>query len=57
MVNGIGTSDPCGLNKVLGSKFRVGSRVRQKPEEGRRTYRPKRYEYKNEDNSVKTPEL
>ena len=33
-----------------------GSRVRQTPEEGRRTYRPKRCgnSYKDEDNSPKT---
>ena len=36
--------------------FRVGSRVRQTPEEGRRKYRPKRCEYNNkdEDKSPKT---
>ena len=52
MVNGIRASDPRGLNKGRGSKFRVGFRVRQTPEEGRRTYRPKRCEYnnKNEEN-------
>ena len=57
MVNGIRTVDPRGLNKGRGSKFRVGSRVQQKtPEDGRRTYRPKRCEYdnKDEDNSLKT---
>ena len=45
------------LNKGRGSKFRVGSRVRQvTPEEGRRTHQPKRCEYNNkdEDNSQKT---
>ena len=31
----------CGLNKGCSSKFCEGSRVRQTPEEGRRTYRPK----------------
>ena len=38
------------------SKFREGSRVRQKPEEGRRTYRTKRCgnSNKDEDNSPKT---
>ena len=38
------------------SKFREGFRVRQTPEEGRRTYRPKRYgnNNKDEDNSPKT---
>ena len=37
------------------SKFREGSRVRQTPEEGWRTYRPKRYGNNNtdEDNSPK----
>ena len=29
--------------------FCVGSRVRQTPEEGRLSYRPKRYEYNNKD--------
>ena len=44
------------FNKEHSSKFRVGSRVRQTPEEGRRTYRPKRCENNNkgEDNSQKT---
>ena len=38
------------------SKFREGSRVRQIPEKGRRTYRPKRCGNinKDEDNSPKT---
>ena len=57
MVNGIRTSDPRGLNKGRGSKFRVGSRVRQEtPEEGRWTHQPKRCENNNkdEDNSPKT---
>ena len=42
--------------KGRSSKFSVGSRVRQTPEEGRRTYRPKRCGNKNkdEDNSPKT---
>ena len=59
MVNGI--SDPCGLNRGLnkgrGSKFRVGSLGRQAtPEDGWRTYRSKRCEYKkkDEDNNSKT---
>ena len=45
-----------GINKGRSSKFRVGSRVRQTPEEGLRTYRPKRYGNNNndEDNSLKT---
>ena len=57
MVYEIRTSEPRGLNKEHGSKFRVGSRVRQEtPEEVRRTYRPKRCEYNNkdEDNSLET---
>ena len=40
MASGIRTGDPCGFNKGRSSKFREGSRVRQTPEEGRRTYRP-----------------
>ena len=43
MANGIRTGDPSGFNKERSSKFRVGSRVLQTPEEGRRIYRPKRY--------------
>ena len=55
MANGIRTGDPHGFNKERCSKFREGSRVRQTPEEGRRTYRPKRYNNnKDEDNSPKT---
>ncbi len=56
LANGIRTGDPRGFNKRRSSKFCEGSRVRQTPEEDRRTYRPKRYEYrnKNEDNSLKT---
>ena len=56
MVNGIRTGDPCGFNKGRSSKFREGSRVRQTPEEGRRTYRPKRCGNYNKDegNSPKT---
>ena len=56
MVNGIRTSDPRGLNKGHGSKFRVGSQVRQTPEEAWRTYRPKCCEdnYKDEDKNPKT---
>ena len=55
MVNGIRTGDPRGFNKGRSSKFHEGSRVRQTPEEGRRTYRPKRCRnnYKDEDNSPK----
>ena len=55
MANGIRTGDPCGFNKGRSSKFHEGSRVRQTPEEGRRTYRPKRCgnNNKDEDNSPK----
>ena len=56
MANGIRTGDPRGFNKGRSSKFREGYRVRQTPEEGRKTYRPKRCgnNYKDEDNSPKT---
>ena len=56
MANGIGTGYPRGFNKGRSSKFRVGSRVRQAPKQGRGTYRPKRCgnSYKDEDNSPKT---
>ena len=56
MANGIRTSDPCGFNKGRISKFHEGSRVRPTPEEGRRTYRPKRCgnNNKDEDNNPKT---
>ena len=57
MANGIRTGDPRGFNKGRSSKFREGSRVQQTPEEGRRTYRPKRCgnnnNTKDEDNSPK----
>ena len=45
-----------GFNKGRSSKFCEGSWVRQTPEEGRRTYRPKRCgnNNKDEDNSPKT---
>ena len=56
MANGIRTGNPRGFNKGRSSKFPGGSQVRQKPEEGRRTYRPKRCGNNNEDedNSPKT---
>ena len=56
MVNEIRTGDHRGFNKGRSSKFRVGSRVRHAPEEGRRTYRPKRRgnNNKDDDNSSKT---
>ena len=38
MANGIRTGDPRQFNKGCSSKFRVGSRVRQTPEEGQKTY-------------------
>ena len=55
MANGIRTGDPRGFNKGRSSKFREGSRVRQTPEEGRRTYWPKHCgnNNKDEDNSTK----
>ena len=55
MANGIRTGDPRGLNKGRSPKFSEGSRVRQTPEEGWRTYRPKRCRNNNkdEDNSPK----
>ena len=56
MVNGIRIGNPCGFNKGRSSKFREGCRVRQTPEEGQRTYRPKHCgnNNKDEDNSPKT---
>ena len=56
MANGIRTSDPWGFNKGRSLKFHEGSRVRQTPEEGQRTYCPKRCgnNNKDEDNSPKT---
>ena len=56
MVNGIKTGDPRVFNKGRSSKFRVGSRVQQTPEESRSTYRPKRRRNNNKDenNSPKT---
>ena len=56
MAYGIRSGDPRGFNKGRGSKFREGSRVRQTPEEGQRTYRSKRCgnNNKDEDNSSKT---
>ena len=56
MANGIRTGNPRGFNKSCSSKFHKGSRVRQTPEEDRRTYRLKRCgnSNKDEDNSPKT---
>ena len=50
MANGIRIGNPRGFNKG------EGSRVRQTPEEGWRTYQPKRCgnNNKDEDNSTKT---
>ena len=55
MANGIRTGNPSGFNKGHSSKFCVGSRVQQRPEEGWRTYQPKRYGNNNKDegNSLK----
>ena len=56
MMNRIRTGEPRGFNKGRSSKFRVGFRVRQTPEEGRMIYGPKRCgnNTKDEDNSPKT---
>ena len=58
MANGIRTGDPHGFNKGRSSMFREGSRVRQTPEEGQRTYRLKSCgnsnNNKDENNSPKT---
>ena len=43
------TGHPRGFNKGHSSKFREGSRVRQTPEEGRTTYRPKLRGNNNKD--------
>ena len=51
MANGIRTGDPRCFNKGLSSKFREGSSVRQKPEEGRTTYRPKLCGNNNKDDN------
>ena len=56
MANGIKTGDLRGFNKGRSSKFHEGSRVRQTPEDGQRTYRPKCYgnNNKDEDNIIFT---
>ena len=56
MANGIRTGETRRFNKGRSSMFREGSRVRQTPEEGRRTYRLKRCgnNNKDEDNGLKT---
>ena len=50
------TGDRHGFSKGCSLKFWIDSRVRQIPEEGLQTYRPKRYENNNkdEDNSPNT---
>ena len=54
MANGIRTGETRGFNNGRSSKFREGSQVRQTPEKGRRTYRPKRCGNNNENNNPKT---
>ena len=56
MANGMRISDSCGFNKGCSLRFRVGSRIRQTPEDGRRIYRPKRCgnNNNNEDSIPKT---
>ncbi len=56
MADGIRTGDPRGFNEGSSSKFHDSSRVREIPEEGWGTYRPKRCgnNNKDEDNSPKT---
>ena len=56
MANRIRTGDPRGFNEGHSSKFREGSQVRQTPEEGQTTYRPKccGNNNKDEDNCPKT---
>ena len=49
MAYGIRRGEPHGFNKGRSLKFREVSRVRLTPEEGRRTYRPKRYGNTNKD--------
>ena len=49
MANGIRTGDPREFDKGHSSKFHVGSRVQQTPEEGWRMYWPKCCENNNKD--------
>ena len=49
MASGIRTGDPRGFNKGRSSKFCEGSRARQTPEEGRRTYQLKHCGNNNKD--------
>ena len=51
MVNEIRASDLRGIRRGCGSKFRVRQETY---EEGWRTYRPKHWEYNDEDYSPKT---
>ena len=57
MANGIRTGDPLGFNKGRNSKYREGSRVRQTPEEGWRTYQPKRCGNNNKDEDYRPKTL
>ena len=49
MADGIRAGDSREFNKGRSLKFYEGSRVRQTPEEGQRTYRPKRCRNNNKD--------
>ena len=49
MANEIRADDPRGFNKGCSLKFSEGSLIRHQPEEGRRTYRPKRRGNNNKD--------
>ena len=54
MANGIRTDDPVdSIKDIVRSSVKVPE-FRQTPEEGRRIYRAKRCENKDEDNSLKT---
>ena len=54
MVNEIRVRERRGLDKGCGLKFYVSFQVRQETaEKYRRTYRPKRFKYKDEGNSLK----
>ena len=57
MVNRIGTVYPCDSNKEFSSRFCVDSQVwHETPEEGRRTYWPKRCDCNNKD-EVNSPNI
>ena len=50
MVNRFGLSTPCGSYKGFSWRFCVDFRVRhESPEEGQRSYPPKRCDYNNKD--------